>query len=135
MQIVNVSKYRIPFGGVSLDPEGGTVVLDEMPTGRPREILEELVEVGYLKVSDPGEDEEPIQDPEPVPEPMRTDEDADTVPIEVPQGFAKWHTNKAKAWVKKQDDLVLLKTLATVDERPKVVAALDARIEELEARP
>ena len=63
---------------------------------------------------------------------------ADPTPVvfeeddEIPVGWDEIHANKAYAWIKKQDNVVLLSKMAAIEDRPKVQAKLELRVAELQ---
>lgn len=144
VQVANISKFVQHLGPHAIEP-GQSIVLSD-PQWIDHPALQRLADAGALMLArDPlskqileKAEEADVLAPEEVFIEVASEaveELAKHGAPSAPVGFDTWHTNKAKGWVKKQNDIVLLNALLVDETRDKVAQAIEARISDLEARP
>lgn len=136
MRVANTTPFVQHFGGSSIEPGRSALVDNEW---REHPVFRRLVAEQKLMVADDHLSEEIMEKAEDkgvgfTPPTKPADPQPAIFSSEL-EDFAEWHTNKAKAFVKKSDDLETLKGLLEVEERPKVASALRDRLDTLEGRP
>jgi len=134
MQIQNNTPFVLVFGKAAIEPSSVGTLPPEFEQHPEVDLLLRLRKIkphgGTPPKPQPAStvhtsDLDPSNDG---PEALTFDSDE----VDIPIGWDEFHGNKARAWIKKCDDVVLLSKMHAIEDRPKIRVALQARIQELE---
>ena len=146
MQVQNNTQQVLVFGKTIIQPHHSAALpaeFDDHPTVdlliRLRKLTPSIPEPANLSVKGAP----PYRDPAPAEPEGFTPPTAPADPVSIlfaaddtsiPAGWDEMHGNKCRAWIKKQDDVVLLGKMYAIEDRPKIRSVIQARIDTLEAR-
>lgn len=134
MQVLNNTEMILVFGKTIIKPQQSGDLPSEFDEHSTVDLLVRLHKItprGFTPPTAPA-----------VPSSLPFDDETETVTETVeftpsdgiPPGWDELHGNKKKAWVKRQDDVVLLGKMLMLEGGDKIRDAIQARIDTLEAR-